>query len=351
MSITAKRAPRDRGPNEPVLASTWHGLGVIVITFAAMVLADLTMSYVLVFAAFGAFLALLIVPVVLAILAAVMAAVAKAFTGRRRVPGAIVIAALHTGLCAAGFVGMVGGNLRSFTLGDDAVVHLAVAGLCALGFGLFLGPWPLRILGGAALLAVPILLSALPTDAERIAERAAEEAAQERAVEVERYIADGTPPFITELEGWENVSVRPTGSSAGTTLLSDDDASATVMVERIGSEGDMDPAYPCMRMSRGDGDSPAVDGELPEWCVKTDTGWERADGLAAAYMEGDHLVIVEAAAENSVIATTEGWRSATPEEIAALSTTLRPMTDMEIEQWVLPVYDSVRTLDIDTPGL
>ncbi|WP_116648709.1 hypothetical protein [Microbacterium sp. Gd 4-13] len=315
---------------------------------AAMLAADYAMSYAGVMALFGLPFALIALPIVAAVLAAVVAWVSKAATGRWHVVGAIAVTVLLGTVVIYGFLV---GILRPLVLQEDLPLHLAVCALCALTYGLFLGLWPLRILGGAAGVGLVILVSAIPTAAEESALQAAETSEQMASEQLDYYLTSGAYPFITELEGWQNTRVRPTGSEAATWLLSDDGAAAKVIANRLFEETGMDATFPCTMMSRGGDAGPATEGALPEWCVKTETGWERSDGLALAYIEDSRLVVIDTPEEYEAVFLEDSQRPANAQEIAAVAASLRPMTDAEIERWVLPVYDSVNTPEIETPGL
>jgi hypothetical protein len=69
-----------------------------------------------------------------------------------------------------------------------------------------------------------------------------------------------------------------------------------------------------------------------------------------AYIEGRQAVAITAA-DTFTVDQAGGSSSATAADIAALAASVRPMTDAEVETYILPVYDGVNTPVIDLPDL
>ena len=314
-----------------------------------MLVADLAVSSVFVFAVFaGSWPGLLIgVLVVSAGLAATIVTVSRVITGRRRVLGAVTVTVT---LAAVGAYAVLNGILAPMTAQQDWSLHLLACTLAAGVLGLFLGPWPLRIIGAVAAAGLITVITVLPTSAERAATQYAESQIQEAQDRVERFRSDGTHPIVTELEGWSNARVRATGGDAMTWMVSDEGAVADVLVTGHVDENAMDPIAPCTWISHpGDTEVPAP-GALPSWCVKTETGWVRTDGTGFAVVRDSTLIALNPSDEFGV-RDAGGTRAATAQEVAALATSLRPMTEAEVETWILPSYGREDSPAVLTPGL
>lgn len=189
------------------------------------------------------------------------------------------------------------------------------------------------------------MLSSISTPAE--VERAEAEAQQRRA-SIDDLLDHGASPMLTDLEGWSNPRIHPTGSSAMTWVRSEAGAVATILVS-ADAEAPVTDDW-CHFIARdGDASSPTADA-LPDWCVRTETGWERADGTGVVIFDAGSLIAINPAAEAGA-AQAGGVSSATARDIALLAESLRPMTDAELHEHVVPVYDAVETPVIDTPGL
>ncbi|MET0734239.1 MAG: hypothetical protein ABWY55_01140 [Microbacterium sp.] len=344
-------APAPDGPASPVgtPARYLQALAVFVGATVAMLIADFAVSRLFVIAAFGGGPAMLIgIPVVGVLLILVIAGLMKAITGAYRMPAAITVAVL---LGAFGAYGVLSGILDPLIwTGDETfALHVAICALTALALGLFLGPWPLRALGGGAVIAAIVILAVSPTGAEQIAQEAAESEAAQAAERLEYFRTDGTLPVLADLAGWRNARVHAAGSDAMTWVISDDGAVAQLYVA-----GHADPAQvgtsPCMFISRpGDAGAASPD-VLPDWCLRTATGWSRSDGTGLAFIEGDRLITVNAADEWNVT-DAGGTKSATAEDVALLAAHTRTMTLAEAEEHLSDEIRSGEWAPVDTPGL
>lgn len=327
--------------------SAARGLVVVTGTALAMLVADYVVSYLVVMAAFGGPTILIGVPIVAVVLPAVISGLSMTLTGRLRLLGAIAVSIL---LGAIGAYGILNGILSPLALQQDWPLHIVLCTLCAVALWLLIGPLPFRIVGAAAALGVVILMSLLPTGSEQAAVEKAHAEEQRAAERLSYFRTDGTIPVVTDLDGWRNARLRATGVDAMTWMVSDDGAVADVLVTGNVRESEMDPLAPCTWITRtGDG-WPATAGALPEWCVKTDTGWARADGTGISFVQDERLIAVNTS-DGLDIREAKGQRSASVEEISALASSLRPMTADEVDRYVLPTYAGVDSPPVNTPGL
>jgi hypothetical protein len=334
---------------DTLLEATARSLGLIIGTALAMLAADYAVSYGVVIALFGGGLVMFaVIPVVAVALAAVIIGLSKALTGRMNIFGAIVVTLL---LAYVGGYGLLNHVLSPAAVQNDLPLHLAICGLSALALGLFLRPWPLRILGVAAGVGVLVLITLLPV-IQHIEQE--QEYAQSQAdvseEKLEYFEAYGVIPLVTDLDGWSNPLVRATGGDAITWMRSDTGAVADVLVSGNVDEATIDAHFGCTWIHRdGDSNTPAPDGSY-EWCVHTGNQWARPDGTGVAFIRDGTLVTLNAG-DDFDIRDTAGARSATAEEVAALFGSLRQMTAAEVDEHIVPVYDGVDTPVIQTPGL
>jgi len=142
-------------------------VAVIVVAAVAMLIADYVGSYVGLVAMFAAPLALVVVPLSTVALAAAISGTARGATGHRHVFGPVVSSVLLTGVL---IYGLFTGQVPLLPLESNIGLHA----LCAVTLGLFLGPWPLRVLGVAAAVAVIALVSVQPTNRDIAANQTAE---------------------------------------------------------------------------------------------------------------------------------------------------------------------------------
>jgi hypothetical protein len=326
-----------------------RSLAVIAATALVLVVADYVVSSVTVFALVSGSLPALVIGVLLAacVLTIVLVAVSRVISGRLHVAGAVLVTLT---LAVAGGYGFATGNLAPVGTQQNVSLHLLVCALAAGVFGLFLGPWPIRIGGGLAAAALVASLVLMPTAQERAATQYADEQHQAVLEQRDYFRQEGTSPVVTDLEHWSNARLRATGSDAMTWMISDDGAIADVLVTGHVDEATMDPDAPCTWVQRqGDYDIPAP-GALPSWCVKTETGWARTDGTGISFVRDGTLIGLNTSDEYDIVRL-GGTRAATPEEIAALAASLRPMTEAELEKWVLPTYAGLESPEVATDGL
>jgi hypothetical protein len=333
--------PRSRSQN------ALRVVGVIAGTTLAMLAADYLASYAVVLALFGNVVMLVVIPIAAVGLTAVIVGLSKALTGRLHIPGATAVTVLLAGVGAYGFLN---GILDPLPLQTDIPLHLGICALAAVAFGLFLGPWPLRIIGALAAVAVIALISSQPTARDVAQEQYEQTQADYREENLEYFRASGVIPLVTDLDGWSNPLVRATGGDAMTWMKSDAGAVADVLVTGHVDAATLDARFPCTWIHReGDSNTETPDG-MYDWCVRTAAGWERPDGTGIAFIRDGTLVTLNAG-DDFDIRDTDGQRPATPEEVAALFGSLRPMTTAEVEKNILPAYDGVDTPVIETPGL
>lgn len=322
-----------------------RNLGLIAAAAVVMLVADYAMSSLVMLGLYALPIMLIGVPVTAVLLAAALVALSAAMTGRRNVLGSVAVTLLLAGV---GAYGIVSGALTPLTWLPGLPPHLLVCALCALALGVFTGPWPLRAVGAAAVLSVLAVISLAPTSAEVAEAQRAEMEAQHRQEDIDSFLEDGAHPVVTDHEGWSNPRIHPTGASAMTWVRSDAGAVATILVQASVDEPTNDDwCYAIMRPGESDGTTTDA---LPPWCVETDAGWARADGTGTVSYDDGRLIAVNAASQLDAEQAGGTW-PATAEDIATLAGSLRPMTDGELEQHVLPVYDSGDTPVIDAPGL
>lgn len=126
-----------------------------------MLVADYAVSSVFLFALFSAsWPGLLFGVLILAVaLAATIATISRALTGRPHVLGALTVTVMIT---AVGAYAVLTGSLVPMTTQQDWPLHLLVCTLAAGTLGLFLGPWPLRVVGAVSAMALFAAMSLLP---------------------------------------------------------------------------------------------------------------------------------------------------------------------------------------------
>ncbi|GEL98140.1 hypothetical protein CTE05_16870 [Cellulomonas terrae] len=322
-----------------------RNLGVIAATAAIMVVTDYVVLHLLLLTMFWGPVILIGIPIALVALPIAIIGVSKHLTGGSHTMGAITVSIV---LAVAGVYGYQSGALSLF--GDiNPTAHLLLCVLSAVTLGLFLGPWPLRGAGVAAAATLVALVLVLPTSGERAAvEHARAEAetqrqnAEARQQVTEHFLDQRAFPVLAESPGWRNPKIRATGWDAMTWMVNDVGAVATALV--LAPVEESEDTTLCAYIGRpGDG-APA------DWCIRTGAVWTRADGTGVAYIDGGRAVAIKAADEFTV-AQAGGSSSATAADIAALATSVRAMTDAEVETYILPVYDGVNTPVIDAPDL
>jgi hypothetical protein len=339
-TVESPAASHDPRPTVSIV----RNLGVIAATAGIMLTINVVVAHLLVLALFGPVL-LIGVPLALLALPIAIIGVSQLLTGGAHTRGAIAVSIV---LVAAGAYGYQSGALSLFGHINPAA-HLLLCVLSALTLGLFLGPWPLRVAGAAAAATLVALVVILPTSGERAAiERAQAEAetqrqdAEARQQAIEHFLDEGAFPVLAESPGWRNPQIRATGWDAMTWMVNDVGAVATALV--LSPVEESEDTTLCAYISRP-GDGPSTD-----WCIRTGTVWTRADGAGVAYIEGRQAVAITAA-DTFTVDQAGGSSSATAADIAALAASVRPMTDAEVETYILPVYDGVNTPVIDLPDL
>lgn len=342
MAVTTE-AERREGLGRAVMQS----LAVIGVAAVAMLTADAAVSSLVVVAMLGGVPFLIGIPIVAVMLILSISGLSRVVTGRWHVLGAVTST---IALVWAGAYGLLNGILLPLFIQPEWWPHALVCFLSAGLLGLFLGPVVVRIVGATSAIALIATLALLPTDADKAAEQHKQDQQQLVEEQLDYFLAEGTHPVVTDLVGWANPLVRATGGGAMTWVVSDDGAVADILVTGHVNEATMDPMAPCTWIQRqGDVGMP-VDGALPDWCVKTEAGWARADGNGASFVRDGTLIAVNIG-DDFDIRDTGGTRPATPEEISALVASLRPMTDAEIDKWILPTYAGIDSPVVETPGL
>ncbi|ANG86408.1 hypothetical protein [Microbacterium aurantiacum] len=328
-------------------AATKDSLAVIAVAAVAMFAADAAASYLIVLAMFGGLPFLLGTPVVAVILTLVISVLSRAMTGRWHVLGAVTAT---IALAGAGAYGLLNGILNPIFTQPEWWPHALVCLLTAGLLGLFLGPVAMRIVGAISAVTLIATLVLLPTSADKAAEQHARNQQQLVNEQLDYFLAEGTRPVVTDLAGWRNPLIRATGGDAMTWVVSDDGAVADIRVTGHVNEATMDPMAPCTWIQRPGDAGGSVNGALPDWCVQTEAGWVRGDGNGASFVRDGTLIAVNIG-DDYDIRDTGGSSPATPEEISALAASLRPMTDAEIDKWVLPTYAGVDSPVVRTSGL
>lgn len=324
-----------------------QSLAVIGVAAVAMLAADAAVSPLVVIAMFGGLPFLIGIPVVAVMLMLSISGFSRAVTGRWHVLGAVTAT---IALAGAGAYGLLTGVLEPLFTQPEWWPHVLVCFLSAGLLGLFLGPVVVRIVGAISAIALIATLVLLPTSADKAAEQHAQNQQQLADEQRDYFLAEGTHPVVTDLVGWANPLVRATGGDAMTWVVSDDGAVADILVTGHVNEATMYPMAPCTWIQRQGDFGTSVNGALPDWCVKTEAGWARADGTGASFVQDGNLIAVNIG-DDFDIRDTGGTRPATPEEISALVSSLRPMTDAEIDKWVLPTYAGLDSPVVEAPGL
>lgn len=270
-------------------SSLGKSFGVIAVAAVIMLGADVAGSYALVIAGWGRQPVMLVaLPAILVVLVFALIGTARLITGRAHVPGSILIALLFGALCA---IAISTSRVAPAFFGDNAWVHFALPALCAVAFGLFLGPTTIRILGAAAAAGAMVLISVQPSAADRLAEGGSD-AHQEKVAE---FLAAGDFPYITEAPGWRNAYVVAGPVESKTWLISD------------------------------------------------------SGSIAVAYVHDGEFVEV-APLTGSLIDFERGSTRASAADIAELTGTLREMTAAEVEQYLAAGLNRAGAW-IATPGL
>lgn len=322
-----------------------RSIELIAVAAPVMLVCDYVASASVMLALLGRPVAMVGIPVAAVGLTAALVGLSRALLGRRSILGSASVTLL---LAAIGAYGFASGILSPLGWGTDVPLHLLVCSLCAIALGAFLPPWQLRVVGIAATVAVVALIASIPTSAAIAEAERLEREAQQRQDSIEHLLERGARPVVTELEGWSHPRIHPTGDWATTWARNSAGAVATILV--AADDGRPVVGDWCHYLTRPGDAAPAGPDASPEWCVPTDTGWTRSDGTATVFHDADRLIAIRPADQN-IAAQAGGTRSATAADIAALAGSLRPMSDSELERYVLPVYDGDMTPVIDTPGL
>ncbi|MBO9627531.1 MAG: hypothetical protein J7484_14310 [Microbacterium sp.] len=316
---------RESPAPEPPPRHLWlRSLGVIAASGAAMLLADAVVSYSILLAwPMGPVAFLVGIPVTAVLLVLVIVGVSKALTRRAHGLGAVVVTLLLVGIGAYGFTN---GILTLLIL--DPVPHLIPVLLCAVSLGLFLGPWPIRILGALAAAAAIAFMAVQPTNAQRQAEAAAQAEDQREVEPLSAAIDQGRAPLVADTAGWRIALVSASSGYAMSWLVGEDGAVAIVTAVPIPTNALDSKA--CTTMAPP-GSGLAGDGDrMPVWCLRTDTGWARADGLGIAYLDQDRLVALHSAVDDEMQRVGSG-QPASAGDIAELIDSLRPMTLADLD--------------------
>ena len=315
----------------------------VVATAVAMLLADLIASYVIVIVAFGQLLALVGIPVIAVLLAAGISSIAKLITGGWHVAGAVIVTLL---LAVLGGYGLLDGNLGLQL--SPAGLHLALIGLCALTFGLFLGPIPMRVLGALAMVGAIVLMALQPTSQQR-AEAAAQAAVEQRQAEaLDAFLKQAAFPEVTDLTDWTNARIWAGVFQSTTWLVSSTGAVVVVGIQAPGDQAKIANGA-CYFIQRP-GEEPAGVDVYPDWCLRTDTGLARSDDTGFFFVQDDRFIIVNPGTDQDVQLLGTG-HPATAEDIAALMPSLREMTRDEVDRVVVPIFQGDNTPPIDHPEL
>ncbi|MEV7692733.1 hypothetical protein AB0N73_05325 [Microbacterium sp. NPDC089189] len=326
--------------------SFWRSVVAVAATALLMLVVDYAVSSATIVALFSGSLPGIAITVVVGflVLSGSVIAVCAAITGRRTIVGAVAVTALLT---AVGAYGFATGILSPLPMQVDVLRHLAVCGMSAAALGVFLGPWPLRLLGAAAAAGLIALLLLTPTPAETATAERAQQRVDDLDAARSAFLASARFPLVTDLPGWSTVEVRATGSDAATWMRSDSGAVARVIVQW--DVPNPDPHAPCNLIGGPGLDWDRGFEEFPSWCVRTGDQWARADGTAVYVLDaGTALWII--GLDGYDAERVGGTTAADAEDIALLIPSLHPMARTDVETHILPTYDGINSPEVRLPG-
>jgi len=201
--------------------------------------------------------------------------------------------------------------------------------VAALVLGLFLGPLPLRIVGGLAAAGVVVVaVLVLPPGEPAVDVNAVASPEEQFAAYRDQYesslvsgVPGSSPTRFDNLGGPGPISWNLT-SDGGVVQV------ARVVNDPASEIADLAPcwilAHPNMGLQPTDSTS-----DYATWCVPDADGWARTDGLGFARRSGDVLVAVTGT-ERTEMQIAGGARPATTDDVRATLDSLRPPTVDEL---------------------
>jgi hypothetical protein len=287
--------------------------------------------------AFGGPLGLLLLLVVAGLAWLAVAGVLKLSSGRR-----------HPMLAAGAVIATVG--VVGVAIADHGIPIWWIPGGFDLAYPLIgvavgavtatmLGRWWLRAVG--VLVIIAVVAGAAVQNWRRAADAQAETdavAAAQRRANFEYFLEAGAHPMVPVSPGAEVLSIEAGGDRARTRIVTAAGGVVDVYVDTL-SDADS-PTTPCLWLAgEGDAYDPASSLEaMSAFCVRDGELWRRPDGTALLRVDDGRVLAVVAVHDGVGQQAPEAHRPATPDEVAAVLGSLRPMTQSEMrdrlaDQW------------------
>lgn len=307
-------------------------VAAIALAFIVFLLADLASTYLLIAAAFGSPAMLWGIVVVAAVTATFLIFAVTILAGSRRIVGPIV-ATVVTAI--TGGLALVMGELTPM-LGEPATpaAHFLICAGGALVLGLFLGPWPFRVIGGIAAISVVVYGGLIAPPLPQDNRQPATGNRQEIEANFEYFLDNGTRPLVPDDSDWEVAYLDASGGPATSVIVSPGGRATTVVVDNTQLSGTWDAdAFACWQLTDRY-TSPDTEITFADWsdvCVKTADGWEALDGSGFGWDDGGALILVMATRPNEFDAVA-GVGPARMDEMRELRGKLRPMTKDEMRE-------------------
>ena len=337
-------ASRDN-PGSTRKVGSVRSISTIAITFVILFAVDRLIPRLVVALVFGVPGVVLSLLLVFVVTAGLIVIVSRAIHGRSRYFGAVTVTALSVGSAAA--------DLLSGTLASDSLDHLGaralVVALCALTLGLFLGPWPLRVIGLAAAVSAVVLSMAIAGKDEPPVALPTNVSTPGDHELFEGYLSSGVFPLVTELPAWTNARVVATSRSATTWAINDVGEVITISVSSVPPESELDVTA-CTFIARASDVWQVQEGVLPEWCQSAGDTWTRPDNLGFAFIEGNRLIGLTSP-EPSFAVNAGGLTGGSAEQLGEIVGSLRSMTVAEVDRYLRAEFKGDESLPIETPGL
>lgn len=277
---------------------------------------------------FGMVVGLVMLAIAVVLTCVVVTVAIAAFTGRRRIGGAITVTLLAFLSTAVGIVGF--GEIPMIWVGFE-LVHLIVAVASALVLGLFFEPLWARTLGCVALVALIVCGVVLLTPEDTEPERSAD--AVQAEANFEYYLENGTYPMVADLPGATVVDQPGSGGVSHTLMITEDGGVLDIVREEVDMSNP--EIQPCWYLTRETLELSVTDSlaDYASWCVRAGEEWRMVDGTGVARMEDGEITAIRPAFDPDV-ALVGGDRAADADEIAAAWASLRPMTEDEVRRYV-----------------
>lgn len=261
------------------------------------------------------------------------AALMKVTTGRAH-PIAAGFVTLATVVMLAVAIGWAGSTPLPWIPPGFGGGYLLVAGIASLMLGLFLGPLWLRIVGGAVLIAVVIVIvwHGIATDAAEQAQVDSVAQAQ-RDANFEVFLDSGVHPMVAELPGADVARIVADGGPAQSWTVTADGGVVQIDVNAL--PPDMTDAYPCWWLAEPNSPLETTDTleDYVHFCVRDADGWARPDGTGFVRIEGDRMIAVVGAYDENM-QLPGALRPADAKEVAAAVAARRWLTEAELRETV-----------------